>query len=81
MERKVVLAYNGFGLGEVVELEPQKFNRMMKDNTTTNVQFENGSPTFAKPVLGVRAGLKTNLKLKIWDTQLEYQMELYQWLM
>ena len=23
----------------------------MKDNTTTNVQFENGSPAFAKPVL------------------------------
>lgn len=38
-------------------------------------------PTFAKPVLCVRADLKTNLKLKIWDTQLEYQTELYQWLM
>ena len=24
----------------------------MKDNTTTNVQLENGSPAFAKPVLG-----------------------------
>ena len=23
----------------------------MKDNTTTNVQLENGSPAFAKPVL------------------------------
>ena len=29
----------------------KKFNRKMKDNTTTNVQFENGSPAFAKPVL------------------------------
>lgn len=27
----------------------------MKDNTTTNVQLENGSPAFAKPVLGAVA--------------------------
>jgi hypothetical protein len=35
----------------------------MKDDLTTNVQLENGSPAFAKPVLAVRAGLLTN-KLK-----------------
>lgn len=28
---------------------------MTKDNNTTNVQLENGSPAFAKPVLAVRA--------------------------
>ena len=35
----------------------------MKDNTTTNVQLENGSPAFAKPVLCAGAVSKDGISL------------------
>ena len=35
----------------------------MKDNTTTNVQFENGSPAFAKPVLYAGAVEKAQISI------------------
>ena len=37
----------------------------MKDNTTTNVQLENGSPAFAKPVL--YAGAVENAQISIYN--------------
>ena len=36
---------------------------MMKDNTTTNVQLENGSPAFAKPVLYAGAVEKAQISI------------------
>ena len=35
---------------------------MTEDNITTNVQLENGSPAFAKPVLWAVRVLTTNFK-------------------
>ena len=35
----------------------------MKDNTTTNVQLENGSPAFAKPVLYAGAVEKAQISI------------------
>jgi hypothetical protein len=35
---------------------------MAEDNTTTNVQLENGSPAFAKPMLVVSAFLSSQFK-------------------
>ena len=51
------MAYNVLALGAVADLETEtvnltpNFNRKMKDNTTTNVQLDNGSPAFANAML------------------------------